>query len=225
MSSRFTLILVMINQIFTLSWQDTLINNHENNNVEAAEINKVFINLIKIQFVIVSVLSLLSRPIISLFINNEFDEIYSYLPILFLGSAFLTFSSYFGAFYLTNFKTKKLFTSTMYGAIINLLFTLLTINFLGLFSVAIGTLLGFLYLFVYRFLNLKKEFLLEFPYNVFFKYLILIILSTIISYININILTLISILILIFFVIKDNREILIKYSTILKKDYGKRTRE
>ena len=80
----------------------------------------------------------------------DFHNAAKYLPILLISSAFASFCGFYGAFYLKEKRTKKIFTTTLIGSIINIAFCIALINYLGLYAVAVASFVGFLITFLLR---------------------------------------------------------------------------
>ena len=206
MANRFPIILLMVNQMFTLAWQENAIQNFD---IEKPIDNKILIGLLKIQFILVITLSLTSQFLIERILSNEFAESWKIMPTLYLGVAFLSFSSYYGAFYLAAKRTKEIFVSTAISALISLILTFFLIRFLKLYGVSISMCIGFMYLFFSRVIASKAIVKLKFPKTEFFEYFTITILSIIISSIASKFLSLFSLfIVLIYVLIRNKNEIL-----------------
>src|SRR5690606_6157892 len=154
MSNRFPIIMVMINQVFMLAWQEQAIVDFEKKD---AKMNANVLNgLIKMQFFLVIILSLSSQWIVTFLLSSDYYESWKFMPVLFLGAGFNSFSAYYGAFYLGAKKTKIIFTTTVFGGVVSILLSLLLVNIIGLLGVAIAITIGYFTLFIIRRINIKK---------------------------------------------------------------------
>lgn len=156
-SNRFPAILIMISSVFMLAWQETVIlldKNKDSNNY----FSKVLKTFILIQLSIAGILILNSKIIAEQLVGDEFFEAWEYMPILFLGAAFSNLANLMGSIYIANKLTRFLLITSLIAGTINLLFTLLLIEFIGLYSATIGTLLGFMLMFFIRFFHIKTFF-------------------------------------------------------------------
>lgn len=216
MSSRFSVILVMVNQVFTLAWQEQAIRDYE----EKSNVfdNKVLKYLIKIQFSLVVILSLSSQFIGNYILASEYKSSWYYMPILYLGVAFLSLSGYYGAFYLGAKKTKSIFLTTLFSGIISLFLGYLLVPYLNLFGVAVSVLVGYFILFFVRVFDSKNIVKLNFPYFIFFKYFMIVVLSFFIAYMESIRISSFTILFFIIYSIFDNKiELRYIYGSLLKK--------
>lgn len=92
-----------------------------------------------------------------LFFYFDFHNAAKYLPILLISSAFASFCGFYGAFYLKEKRTKKIFTTTLIGSIINIALSVTLINYLGLYAVAFASFVGFLITFLLRFRDFELK--------------------------------------------------------------------
>lgn len=183
MAGRFPVILVMVNQVFTLAWQERAITDSNRDGSEVRESNTYILsNLLKVQLSLVFFLSLLSKNFVELFLAKIYIDSWYYMPVMFLGVAFLSISSFYGAFYLGNKKTKELFKTTLYGGLINICIALVLVKTIGLMGVVIGTALGFLFLTIVRAIYANNQGYVRFPTATFIKYSILSLLSFVVAY-------------------------------------------
>lgn len=143
-SARYAGIITLFNSIFLLTWQDYAISDidsNTNNSVENA--SKMFNKFMVFELTAIIVLSSMASYIVEFTTDAQFHEASNYLPILLLSAGASSFCAFYGALYLKAKDTFKVFTSTIIGGIVNVVFSVLFINNLGLYSVAIGSLIGF----------------------------------------------------------------------------------
>ncbi|MDM1066143.1 lipopolysaccharide biosynthesis protein [Myroides odoratimimus] len=203
MSNRFPVVLMMINSIFTLAWQEAAIKQTDNSSKEID--SSVFEVLTKVQFVFVALLSLLSQFICLYFLSEEYFESWRYMPILYLSVAFLSFSSYYGAFFLGTKSTSLIFRSTFYSGVVTVLVSLLLVKSIGLYGVSIAVLLGYVFMFLNRKHGVKKIISVLFPTQVFIKYMGICLLAILISFKGYLILNLVMLFVVLTYFIYDNR--------------------
>lgn len=152
-SSRFPAILAILNSIFMLAWQDVIIQNSQpqkSNNFAFGIFNK----FLKLELCIMILLIPICRFLTAYTVESSFEDSWKYMPLLFLGTAFSAFSAFFGSMYLQLKNTKALFTTTLIGGLINILITYILIPHIGLFAPGVGTLIGFISVFLLRVKNL-----------------------------------------------------------------------
>lgn len=159
-STRFPSILMLLNSIFIMAWQDYGISasGKEKNTIY---FSKIFNDFIVLVLTSVIVLISLSPFLIKYLINSKFYEAWKYLPLLFIGTAFSAFSAYLGVLYQREKKTKELLTTSLIGGMINVIISFSLINKIGLFAPALGTFISFLAIYIIRKMQTKKFFQLE----------------------------------------------------------------
>ena len=193
LANRFPGLLVMVNSIFMMAWQESAITSY-NDKERSNYYSKVFSALLWFQISLAAVFSISSEFIVSNFISPEYYEAWKFMPYLFFGVAFSTLSGFYGSFYLSAKKTKLAFYTSSLGAIINVIVCLFSIEHFGLFAAAISTSVGYLILFLVRLYNTRFIARLKY-YKPDLLVLIVIIFSLWMSYQTNNIFKLISILI------------------------------
>ena len=101
------------------------------------------------------------------------------MPLLYLGAIFSAFASYYGAAYLREKKTSRIFISALTGGCLNLLIAYFLLKHIGLYASAIGTVISFLFIFLLRVYDTRNFFLTKIAYS---KIIYLTIISLFFSY-------------------------------------------
>ncbi|MEP0676450.1 MAG: polysaccharide biosynthesis C-terminal domain-containing protein [Nonlabens ulvanivorans] len=159
-SSRFPAILAIINSIFMLAWQDIAISKI-NDNEDVSFVSKLFNQFLILEICLTILLIPISKFLVSYVVESSYQDTWKYMPLLFLGTAFSSFSAFYGSIYLKEKRTINLFTTTIIGGIVNLGITYLLIPLIGLFAPGVGTLLGFATVFILRVVDLKSYLFLD----------------------------------------------------------------
>lgn len=133
-----------------------------------------------------SVIIFVVRPVLNILLSDDFSEASKYVPILVLAFVFSALGAYYGTFYALAKKTKGALYSTIFGAIINLIFNFLLIPNYGINGAAIGTCIGMFALFIYRMIDTKKYEDIEYSYNIISKLFIICIIQIIIYSFNLK---------------------------------------
>lgn len=208
-ATRFPSILVIINSIFMLSWQDLLLST-DKKKLDKSKISKILKDFIFFELSACLVLICSSSNLCKYFISNSYSGIYIYLPFLFLSTSILAFNEFLGVFFMKQKQTKQILYTTLFGAIINVVITMLLMNYMGLFAAIIGSIIGFLVIFTQRYNQLKSQYFSNFSLRFYIPhFLILTLVSLLIIYSNIDYhiyFTVISIPVFIYF----NKRILLK---------------
>ena len=149
-AARYAGIIALVNSIFILSWQDYVINSKSKISLNTNYFSSYLNFFIAFQIGLVILLTSFSNELIYFTTPADFHNAAKYLPILLISSAFASFCGFYGAFYLKEKRTKKIFTTTLIGSIINIAFCIALINYLGLYAVAAASFVGFLITFLLR---------------------------------------------------------------------------
>ena len=149
-AARYAGIIALVNSIFILSWQDYVINSKSKISLNTNYFSSYLNFFIAFQIGLVILLTSFSNELIYFTTPTDFHNAAKYLPILLISSAFASFCGFYGAFYLKEKSTKKIFTTTLIGSIINIAFCIALINYLGLYAVAVASFVGFLITFLLR---------------------------------------------------------------------------
>lgn len=162
MSSRVAMALYAVNSIFNLAWQESAITEFDKENRD-----KFYSDIFNRYFVLEMSVVILLIPITKLFVmflvSEDFIDSWRYMPLLLVGVAFASFSAFFGTGYLSAKRTVGAFSTTIYGAIVNIVLSLLLVPSIGLHGATIGIAAGFIITWLLRVYQTKKYF------NIVFK--------------------------------------------------------
>ena len=173
-AARYAGVIALVNSIFILSWQDYVINSKFTVSSNKKELSSYLNLFVAFQIGLVILLTSFSNELIYYTTPADFHDAANYLPVLLISSAFASFCGFYGAFYLKEKRTRKIFTTTFMGSIINIIFCIALINYFSLYAVAAAALVGFFATFLIRYrdfditINLKQFILLIFMYIIVF---------------------------------------------------------
>lgn len=91
-----------------------------------------------------------------IFVNEKFAESYYQIPILILGSVFNILVSFLGSVYVAKKLTKEIAKTSIIAAIINIVVNIALIKQIGLYAASISTVIAYLTMFIYRWIDVKK---------------------------------------------------------------------
>src|SRR5690606_28727942 len=100
MSSRLAMALYAINSIFNLAWQESAItefNKEHRDKLYSETFNRYFI----LEMTLIILLIPLSKIYVLNFVAEAYIDSWKYIPILFIGVAFATFSTFFATGYMS----------------------------------------------------------------------------------------------------------------------------
>jgi O-antigen/teichoic acid export membrane protein len=82
--------------------------------------------------------------------SQDYKNAAVYIPFLYLGSVFQSFSSFYGVGYLRDKKTKQASMTSIYGAAVNIIINVLLIHWIGLHAASLSTFVGFFAMWIMR---------------------------------------------------------------------------
>ncbi|MGY0691308.1 lipopolysaccharide biosynthesis protein [Virgibacillus sp. FSP13] len=163
-ANKIPAVILMVSSVFSLAWKDSAIVEFES--VDKNEYyTKVFHHFFRLMTTSVICLTLLTKPVLSLIIAEEFYSSWKYIGILLLATLVSAFSQFWGAGYHGARKTNLIFLSSLVGAIVNVLINLLLIQYIGLYAVAISTFLAFLVMWLMRVYYASSYFTIRFKWG------------------------------------------------------------
>lgn len=92
----------------------------------------------------------------ALLIRGDYGEGLAQVPILIVGNLFYGMSAYVGGIYVAFFKTRSVGVTTIVAAVINVVIDFALIPFIGLYAASLALLVSYLFLWVYRMLDVQK---------------------------------------------------------------------
>lgn len=181
-ASKIPALLMLISSIFFLAWKDSAITefNSPDKNEYYSDVFRHFFRLMATSLVC---LTLLTKPILALFISDAFYDSWKYICILLLGALFNAFSLFWSAGYHGAKKTNVILVTSLIGAIINILINFIFIPFIGLYAVVISTVVAFLVTWMIRILYAKPYFKIKLNYKDFLILFPLIIVAIVIPFV------------------------------------------
>lgn len=219
-ANKFPGLLLMINSIFILAWQESMILNFKNKD-RSHFFSKIFNLLLKVQFSITAILILSSEIMIKLLVSDTFYSSWNYMPILYLGVAFSTFAGFYGAIYLGAKDTKASLRTSLVGGIVNIIIALLLIKPFELYGIAVANMVSFFVLFLNRSLTTKKYIELSIDKKKASILITIVLLSLFIVYLKNTFISTLSLLMLLIYLYVENRKILTQILIKIKnKIYG-----
>ena len=192
-SNKFPTILSSLLGIFNLSWSESSAL-HINDPDRESFFSDVINSMIKLFSCIVLCLITVMPFIFPIFINNKFHDAIYYIPILVIAYVFNVVISLYTGIYIGLKKTKEVASTTIIGAIINIVLNLMFIKIIGIWAAAISTALSYFAMMMYRYFDLKKYMKITFDKKALLSLLFVFTLAFVIYYYNnlyLNILSLV----------------------------------
>lgn len=109
--------------------------------------------------ILVGIMALLiaATPILFwLLIRGDYKEAYYQMPILFMDMLFSSMASFIGGIYVAHKKTRSVGVTTILAAACNLVIDLVFVHKIGIFAASISTLVSYVFLTIYRMVDVQK---------------------------------------------------------------------
>lgn len=215
-SNKFSTMFVSLYNVFNLSWQESAALNIENDNdgYFNSTFNDIIISFSSIVIMMISFMFLIFK----ILINEKYIDAYNYIPILLIASLFNVIVAFLGGIYIAKKKTKEVAKTSLYSAVINFILNILLIKMIGIYAAAISTLVAFVTMSVYRYIDVQKYVRIKFNQTKMSKTIIVLIISCILYYSNNIFLYILNICIAVFHFTIVNKKIILKIiNKFLKK--------
>lgn len=154
---KFPGILLAFNSIFYLAWQESAIQEYESKDKNLFYSN-MFNIYMKFQFGLLIGLIPVTRWMMHFMAQGDFYVAWKYVPMLYIGTVFQAFATFYGTGYLSSKDTKGAFTTSIAGAAINLVFNLVLTPFVGIQAASISNMLAFAGMWLLRIIQTRKYF-------------------------------------------------------------------
>ena len=219
-SCKFSNILNSIFSIINMSWQESAtlhINDDDKDQYFTEMINSIFMIFSTISLLIISILPF----VYNIIIGESYLSSYDYIPILLYANSWNVLIGLIGGIYIAKKKTKEIASTTITSAILNILINLFLIKFIGLYAACISTLLSYMIMSIYRYIDCQKYVKLKLNIKKIILFTIVFIFS---SYIYIKgnmILLILNIIVVVLYSIITNKKILISVKNVVKSKIKK----
>ena len=142
--------------IFSASWSEQVVLHYEDEGGKEY-INEMFDRMVSI-FACFAIGIIACMPFVfSLFVGHEFSEAYGLLPLYFLAVFFNVVIGLISPIYLINNETKKVASSTMIAAIINIVVDLALIKVIGMYADPLSSVCGYMTISFWRLRDVNKR--------------------------------------------------------------------
>lgn len=217
-SCKFSNIINSIFNIVGMSWQETIclhINDKNRDEFISNMFNVVFNLFSTLSLLIIAVLPFLFDFII----GSEYVDSYRYIPILLLANIYYIIIGLIGGIYVGLKKVKEIANTTIVSAIINIVINIILITRIQLYAAVYSTLIAYISMFIYRYIDVKKYVKIELN-KYFFVLINLIFVLTSITYrIRYYVIDVSIFIFIILYSLLSNRSIIKKALYCSKKKY------
>ena len=148
-------ILTLAQSTFTLAWQENA--SIASKDDDASDYyTSVFGTLFNLMAGFFGILISVTPILYKLLIRGDYSDSYNQIPVLFLAIFFFSMSTFLGGIYVAYKKATSVGITTAVAAAINLLVDLGLINYIGLYAASVSTLVSYVFLFIYRMIDVQK---------------------------------------------------------------------
>lgn len=174
--------------------------------------------------ILVGIMALLiaATPILFwLLIRGDYKEAYYQMPILFMGMLFSSMASFIGGIYVAHKKTRSVGVTTILAAACNLVIDLVFVHKIGIFAASISTLVSYVFLTIYRMVDVQKFQKIKFNTGRFCLLIVLLVLMCAICWIDTVALNVLNIILGCIIAVVVNRKIMKSILLTLKNKMKK----
>ena len=140
---------------FTMAWQENA--SIVSKDKDASEYySSMFRTMFDLMAGFFGLLIAVTPLLFKLLIRGDYHEAYYQIPILFVATFFFSMSTFLGGIYVAYMKSKSVGITTTVAAAINLLVDIGTIHWIGLYAASGSTLVSYIFLFIFRILDVQK---------------------------------------------------------------------
>lgn len=155
-SNKFSSICITFFNIFNMTWAESAsiyIKDKDSSEYFSKIINTAIKLFTSLCLGIVSVMPFVFKYLIT---GKSYETAYYQIPILMLSTIFSIIVSLLGSVYVALKKTNEIAKTSIYAAIINISIDLVLIKYIGLYAASISTLISYLAMSIYRFIDIQK---------------------------------------------------------------------
>lgn len=174
--------------------------------------------------ILVGIMALLiaATPILFwLLIRGDYKEAYYQMPILFMGMLFSSMASFIGGIYVAHKKTRSVGVTTILAAACNFVIDLVFVHKIGIFAASISTLVSYVFLTIYRMVDVQKFQKVKFNTGRFCLLIVLLVLMCAICWIDTVALNVLNIILGCIIAVVVNRKIMKSILLTLKNKMKK----
>lgn len=158
---KFSNILNTFFNVFNLAWTENVVKNIGDKDVTLYA-NKIVTITIQIYFSLIAGIMNLLPFVFQHLVNRKYAAAYFQIPLLLIAAAFSGISASLGSIYIAFKKTKSVAATTIMSGIVNVVIHLFLVRFIGLYAASLSSVIAFMILFVYRYINIQSFFSIRF---------------------------------------------------------------
>ena len=216
-ANKFSSVVTTIYSVFNITWTESVSVNFKSEDKDEY-FSKIFD--VTVRFFGALCLGIIAfMPFaFSILVNESYNEAYMQIPILIIGTMFNILVSFLGTIYVAKKLSKEIAKISLVTAIINIVIDLALINFIGLYAASLSTVISWLVMFIYRFIDSRKYVKLKVDKKIVISMIIGTIITLVSYYLNNNILSIVvALLITIYAVCINLKNVSFLYKAVKDK--------
>lgn len=156
-ATKFPSVLQTFFVLFNNAWTDIALANLQSKEENNKYVSNLFEKMYVFSFSAIFCLIPVTKVVTQVILSSDYKIGSIYIGFLYLGAIFQGFSTFASVGYLQSKKTARAATSSVAGAIVNLLVDLILVKSVGLFAAALSTYVGFLVMWLVRMYDIRKD--------------------------------------------------------------------
>lgn len=215
-ANKFSGICTTMFNIFNMSWAESAsiyINDKDSSKYFSDIINTSIKLFSSLCLMVIAFMPLCFKFLIT---GKQFESAYYQIPILMLATIFSIVVSLFGSIYVALKKSNEIAKTSLYAAIINVVINLVLIKLIGLYAASISTLISYLLMSIYRYIDVQKYVRIKLDNRFLIGAGLVSILIICIYYVRYIWLSLISIIVMLIYCYVVNKNVILKIFKVLK---------
>lgn len=156
-ATKFPSVLQTFFVLFNNAWTDMALANLHSKEENSKYVSSLFEKMYMFSFSAIFCLIPITKVVTQVILSSDYKIGSIYIGFLYLGAIFQGFSTFASVGYLQSKKTARAATSSLAGAIVNLLVDFILIKSVGLFAAALSTYAGFLVMWLVRMYDIRKD--------------------------------------------------------------------
>ena len=156
-ATKFPSVLQTFFVLFNNAWTDMALANLHSKEENSKYVSSLFEKMYVFSFSAIFCLIPITKVVTQVILSSDYKIGSIYIGFLYLGAIFQGFSTFASVGYLQSKKTARAATSSLAGAIVNLLVDFILIKSVGLFAAALSTYAGFLIMWLVRMYDIRKD--------------------------------------------------------------------
>lgn len=156
MANKIPNFMTMVTNIFFQSWQISAVEEYNSKDAEQF-ISRIFSIFMYIMLIGSVGILMFIKPLFKVMINSSYFIGWELTPFILLALVYSSLSGFLGTIYTATKRTGPIFVTTVIGAIVNVIFSIILIKYLGILGAALANVISFMVVMIIRYHDLRRE--------------------------------------------------------------------